>query len=144
MYVQRKGFRPVLSCRAFSFDLGFPFMVTVAGVFIRTAPAGSKSVPAFGREVIVDNQRVTGEPSISIDGAGSNLSVNAVWFLNYRQFRMHRVHPVASCFADATLTRPPFAPARLQGLRHSYESVRPSVLRFGTLASRIWPLELLP
>src|SRR5258708_2377891 len=33
---------------------------------VPVAEAGSKS-PAFGREVIVDHQRVTGEPSIAID-----------------------------------------------------------------------------
>ncbi len=31
------------------------------------ADGASPTVPGFGREVVVDHQRITGEPSISID-----------------------------------------------------------------------------
>lgn len=43
-------------------------LVTSAILFRRlpVAQAASKA-PAFGREVIVDHQRVTGEPSLAID-----------------------------------------------------------------------------
>jgi hypothetical protein len=37
-------------------------------VYGHTTPAGSSNTPVFGREVIVDHQRVNGEPSITIDG----------------------------------------------------------------------------
>jgi len=51
------------------FPANFRFMVALTAlvfvVLIRPANAGSK--PLFGREVIVDNQRITGEPSMSID-----------------------------------------------------------------------------
>jgi hypothetical protein len=43
------------------------FTAVVAFVLVAPASAASKG-PLFGREVIVDNQRITGEPSMSIDG----------------------------------------------------------------------------
>ncbi len=45
----------------------FLFTAMVALLLVAPASAASKG-PLFGREVIVDNQRITGEPSISIDG----------------------------------------------------------------------------
>jgi hypothetical protein len=45
----------------------FLFTAMVALLLVTPASAASKG-PLFGREVIVDNQRITGEPSISIDG----------------------------------------------------------------------------
>ena len=45
----------------------FLFTVIVAFVLVPPASAASKG-PLFGREVIVDNQRITGEPSLAIDG----------------------------------------------------------------------------
>src|SRR6266851_8348415 len=46
------------------------FVVSISAFWLApavSASGGSTTVPAFGREVIVDHQRVTGEPSISID-----------------------------------------------------------------------------
>jgi hypothetical protein len=43
-------------------------LLTVIVALGLTVPASAASQPLFGREVIVDNQRITGEPSISIDG----------------------------------------------------------------------------
>src|SRR5438876_9656632 len=43
------------------------FIALTATLWLAPAMAGSSKTPAFGREVIVDHQRVTGEPSISID-----------------------------------------------------------------------------
>ena len=45
-----------------------PCLLTAVVAFVLVAPASAASKPLFGREVIVDNQRITGEPSISIDG----------------------------------------------------------------------------
>jgi len=45
-------------------------MVSVSAFWLApavNASGSSTTVPAFGREVIVDHQRVTGEPSLSID-----------------------------------------------------------------------------
>jgi hypothetical protein len=64
MHVRRKSF----TFRVFSFALPFLFIFTAATVLVTAVHAGNKGAPAFGREIIVDNQRVTGEPSISIDG----------------------------------------------------------------------------
>src|SRR2546425_1032663 len=47
----------------------FALLITTSVVLLRRMPvaeAASKN-PAFGREVIVDHQRVTGEPSIAMD-----------------------------------------------------------------------------
>ena len=44
------------------------FLFAVIGALLLVTPASAASGPLFGREVIVDNQRITGEPSISIDG----------------------------------------------------------------------------
>ena len=57
--------------------------------------------------------------------------------------RMHRDHPVSSCFAHATARPDPFAPAPLRAFFATTSRSAP-VLRFGTLASRLWPLGLLP
>ena len=63
MRIRTEIFRPILFRRS-SLILAFCF---TAGVAIwGQSPAVKK--PLFGREVIVDNQRVTGEPSMSIDG----------------------------------------------------------------------------
>ena len=63
MRIRTESFRPILFRRS-SLILAFCF---TAGVAIwGQGPAVKK--PLFGREVIVDNQRVTGEPSMSIDG----------------------------------------------------------------------------
>lgn len=43
-------------------------LLTAMVGIVLVAPASAASKPLFGREVIVDNQRITGEPSISIDG----------------------------------------------------------------------------
>src|ERR1700722_20020365 len=45
-----------------------PCLLTAVVAFVLVAPASAASKPLFGREVIVDNQRITGEPSMSIDG----------------------------------------------------------------------------
>jgi hypothetical protein len=42
-------------------------MAVLVMAWVSTANAANKA-PVFGREVVIDNQRVTGEPSISIDG----------------------------------------------------------------------------
>jgi hypothetical protein len=64
MHGPGKGFTASLS-RVFS-------LVGLMGLFALLAAVSaaqtSSTGPAFGREVIVDNQRVTGEPSLSIDG----------------------------------------------------------------------------
>ena len=63
MRIRTESFRPILFRRP-SLILAFCF---TAGVAVwGQSPAVKK--PLFGREVIVDNQRVTGEPSMSIDG----------------------------------------------------------------------------
>ena len=68
MRALRNGLKVEFSSRASLFVLAFLLPVTSATVLVTTVHAGNKGAPAFGREVIVDNQRVTGEPSLSIDG----------------------------------------------------------------------------
>lgn len=68
MSALRNGLKVVFSSRASLFVLAFLLPFAAATILVTTVHAGNKGAPAFGREVIVDNQRVTGEPSISIDG----------------------------------------------------------------------------
>ena len=70
----KSGSSKIRSQRKFSNWLASAFLVALALLSLyafRLAPAVSaavsSTVPGFGREVIVDHQRVTGEPSISID-----------------------------------------------------------------------------
>ncbi len=67
MRIRRLSGYPAVSLVSFRLIATFLFMVAVAVAFVEPAGAASKG-PLFGREVIVDNQRITGEPSMSIDG----------------------------------------------------------------------------
>jgi len=42
-------------------------VVSISALWLTPAASAASKAPAFGREVIVDHQRVAGEPSISID-----------------------------------------------------------------------------
>src|SRR5712692_9203797 len=42
-------------------------VVSISALWLAPAASAASKAPAFGREVIVDHQRVAGEPSISID-----------------------------------------------------------------------------
>src|SRR5712691_1278244 len=42
-------------------------VVSISAFWLAPAASAASKAPAFGREVIVDHQRVAGEPSISID-----------------------------------------------------------------------------
>ncbi len=59
------GYSAVFSA---NFSIIVACLLTAALLFVMAPPASAGSKPLFGREVIVDNQRITGEPSISIDG----------------------------------------------------------------------------
>ena len=61
-----EGSRIGLSSVSFSFARVCLLMAIVATALVSAAQSGS-NVPLFGREAIVDHQRVTGEPSLSID-----------------------------------------------------------------------------
>jgi hypothetical protein len=65
MRVRLSGYPVVFLAKSFFITA---CLVTTIAALLLVAPAKAASGPLFGREVIVDNQRITGEPSISIDG----------------------------------------------------------------------------
>ena len=67
MHLPRTILRLPSSSRYFLPAVTILFSTLAAVVLIPPAQAAGNG-PAFGHEVIIDNQRVTGEPSISIDG----------------------------------------------------------------------------
>ena len=68
MHVRGKAVWVALVSTVSLVALAFLLLVTASTLFVRVAQAGNRGAPAFGREVIVDNQRATGEPSMVIDG----------------------------------------------------------------------------
>src|SRR5947199_10530612 len=88
-------------------------LVGTAGMCLDPAANAQSNVPKFGREVIVDHQRVTGEPSIAIDSKdrifvsgpyGFSTTASFVWSSNDHGQSFHLVPGNASPYGKPDTT----------------------------------------
>src|SRR5437867_1868956 len=88
-------------------------VVSIAALWLAPAASAASKAPAFGREVIVDHQRVGGEPSISIDSLdgvyvaapfGFSTTASFVWRSTDHGRSFHLVPGNASPFGKPAVT----------------------------------------